>query len=177
MTRSAFAFFPTFGFLGALFPGSCNLKQGLFVRGSHRFCKPHTISRVLPIFLRIQQRRLLSPPEGATSRTGTSFFNNFVRKNCTGTKYRDADLPLRPGRALCRHFVPSITVDMPRNASGLPNRPQILSIKPGSLIWPRRLRSLPTKTRQKVLVFREADPLPHYAGCLFFAASAIDYFQ
>jgi hypothetical protein len=35
------------------------------------------------------------------------------------------------------------------------------------LIWPRRLRSLPTKTRQKVLVFREADPLPHYAGCFF----------
>jgi hypothetical protein len=28
------------------------------------------------------------------------------------------------------------------------------------LIWPRRLRSLPTKTRQKVLVFREADPYP-----------------
>ena len=42
-------------------------------------------------FCDFQQRRLLSPSEAATSRTGTSFFNNFVRKNCSGTNYRGAD--------------------------------------------------------------------------------------
>ncbi len=63
----------------------------LLVRGRHCLRESNTIRRVLPVFLRFQQRRLLSPSEAATSRTGTSFFNNFVRKNCSGTNYRGAD--------------------------------------------------------------------------------------
>jgi hypothetical protein len=82
--------------------------------------EPNTIRRVLPIFLRFQQRRLLSPPDAATSRTGTSFFNNFVRKNCNGTNYRGADFTAasreRYVPPFCRHFLPSITVDTQRSA-------------------------------------------------------------
>jgi hypothetical protein len=66
LTWSAFAPFPTFGFLRPLFPSGGNLKQGLLVRSSHLLRKPKAISRELPIFIRCQQRRLLSPPEKAT---------------------------------------------------------------------------------------------------------------
>ena len=83
----------------------------------------------------------------------------------------------RPGRGVCRHFLPSTTADMPRNASDLPSRPQTLPIKPVFSIWLRRFRSWPTKARQRAVVTREADRLLPLSGCLFFAVSTADYFR
>jgi hypothetical protein len=85
-----------------------------------------------------------------------------------GTKYRDADLPLRPGRSLCHHFLPSITVDMPWNSSDLPRRPRIPSTKPAFAIWLRRFRGWPAKARQGIAVIREADHLIPWCGLPFF---------
>ena len=106
---------------------------------------------------------------------------NFVLQQlCEGNlygNYRDADFTAASGRDMCRHFLPSTTVAMRRNASDLPSRPRIPSIKPASLIWLRRFRSCQQDRDKKIPVIREGDPLPLSAGCLFFAAAAIDYFH
>ena len=162
-----------FGFLRPLFPRGCNIKQGLLVRSSHRSRKPNAISHELPIFPGFQQRRLLSPPETATCQSWNFVLQQLCERNLYGNQRLRRFYRCVRRRDMCRHFLPSTTVDMRRNASDLPSRPRIPSVKAA----PLRLRRFRTR-RQK----REKNPgnvtrYPLVAGCLFFAAAAIDYFH